>query len=95
MPEHTITLDNINTDFMTLWRMLGTTHAETEYLQRAFEGLAFMVVRYQTQPATSDKDKERAWTLLETMQIQYDAVMAVMGWRMSQDIIDIVLRHVQ
>jgi len=85
-----ITLKAIQDDFMTLWHMLGSTAVETELLPKAFEGLAFMVVRYQTQVDVSDEDKERAWTLLETMQIQYDAVM---GWRMAQDVIDIIRRH--
>ena len=82
----TITQDQINDDFMKLWKMLSDSRVETEYLPRAFKGLVFQIVRYQLQDEAQE-DKDRMWTLLETMQIQYDANM---GWRAAQDIIDLI-----
>ena len=87
-----ITLDSIRKDFMTLWHMLGLTTSKHDQLERALSGLVFEIVRYQTQDETSDNDKEEAWTLLDTMRIQYDAVM---GYRAAEDIMNIIKNHTQ
>jgi len=81
-----ITQDQIREDFMTLWNMLSDRTVETEILQKAFRDLLSQIVRYQSQKETQ-ADKDRMWSLIETMQIQYDACL---GFRAAKDIIDIV-----
>ena len=87
-----ITMDSIREDFMTLWQTLGLSTWKFDHLERAFAGFAFEIVRYQTQDDVSSEDRDRAWSLLETMQVQYDAIM---GYRAGENIIKIIKNHTQ
>ncbi|MCK5020184.1 MAG: hypothetical protein KAS32_24310 [Candidatus Peribacteraceae bacterium] len=80
-----LTIDQIQKDFRILLLMLLTDSTPASDLEKTFRGFAAKVIRYSVQETADAQATERAWTLLNTISIRYDAAL---GYLKAQEVVD-------